>query len=184
MRNFHRLAQGMDFGPLVNAITRNPQLWDQNTLRTTHPATPHHQVSDIWVRFNSLDEFEKTGNPEYIIDQHESIWFPAASLLPVRPLLFDLMRTVEGERLGRVIITRLAPGCAITPHVDSGDHAAYYTRYQLALYSLPGNIFRCGNETVQMKTGEVWYFNNGLEHEVVNNSADDRLALIVDVRHS
>jgi hypothetical protein len=33
-----------------------------------------------------------------------------------------------------------------------------------------------------MRTGEVWWFNNAIEHEVVNNSADDRIHLIVDIR--
>lgn len=184
MRNFHKLAEGMVFGPIVHALARQPELWDQETLRTTHPATPHSQVSDILVRFNDLAKWKEAGDAASLLDGHESIWFPAASKLPVRPLLFDLMRSVEGERLGRVIITRLAPGCTITPHIDSGEHAAYYTRYQCALQSLPGVVFRCGAEQVSMRTGDIWYFDNRVEHEVVNNSADDRLALIVDVRHS
>jgi hypothetical protein len=33
-----------------------------------------------------------------------------------------------------------------------------------------------------MKTGDIWWFDNSQEHEVLNNSADDRLALIVDIR--
>lgn len=120
---------------------------------------------------------------EQIIDAHESANYPALAELPmVRPIVFGLMRHVEGERLGRVLITRLGPGKRIYPHVDGGDHAAYFKRYQVALQCQPGCIFRAGDEQVQMRTGEAWWFDNGQEHEVVNHSADDRLALIVDIR--
>ena len=59
---------------------------------------------------------------------------------------------------------------------------SYYKRYQVALQSLPGVVFRAGDEQVQFRTGDVWWFDNGKEHEVFNGSADDRLALIVDIK--
>src|SRR5690606_37044347 len=100
-----------DVTPLLLAITRQPELWDQNTLRTTHPQTPHTQASDIWLRFNELP---KAGEEAKIMDEHESIWYPAIHALPqARALIFSLMARVEGERLGRCLITRLAPGCVI-----------------------------------------------------------------------
>jgi hypothetical protein len=33
-----------------------------------------------------------------------------------------------------------------------------------------------------MAPGEVWWFDNSKMHEVINNSADDRLTMIVDIR--
>jgi hypothetical protein len=33
-----------------------------------------------------------------------------------------------------------------------------------------------------MAPGEIWWFDNSVEHEVINNSAGDRIHLIVDVR--
>ena len=94
------------------------------------------------------------------------------------------MQRVDGERLGRVIITKLPPGKTITPHVASGAHAEYYTRHQIMLSNSPGSMFHCGDESVFMQTGEVWWFNNAVTHSVVNNSSDDRIALIVDIRQS
>ncbi len=188
MRNFHRLAEGMNFSALLHAVMRQPELWNAHDIRTTFPGSPHSQADDILVRFNDLSQHQLTG--EYttsagvsLMDQHESIWFPAAAKLPVRPILADLMRSVEGERLGRAIITRLAPGCAIAKHSDSGAHAEYYTRYQLMLRCAPGVIFTCEDEQVQMRSGEVWFFRNELEHEVFNGSAEDRIVMIVDIRH-
>ena len=56
MRYFQKLAEGIDVIPILAALSRQPELWDQETLRTTHPETPHSQVSDIWIRFNDLTE--------------------------------------------------------------------------------------------------------------------------------
>jgi len=182
MRNFHCIANDVDVAPLMNAVVRRSNLWNQNDLRTTHPGTPHTQVSDIWLRFNDLEKY-KAGDKQSVLDEHESVNYPAMLELPqVRPLIFGLMTRVEGERLGRCLITKLPPGAKITPHVDGGAHAAYYDRYHIVLSGLPGSLFRCGDEQVSMRTGEAWWFDNSVEHEVTNNSADDRVHLIVDIR--
>jgi len=52
------------------------------------------------------------------------------------------------------------------------------------LQSQPGVDFRAGDEHVFMPTGSVWWFQNKEEHEVINNSADDRIHLVVDIRTS
>ena len=177
MRHFHKIAEALDVLPTVHAIRTQPELWDQHTIRTTHPGTAHAEVSDILVWFNDPTD------PEAVINDREVVPFPAWSRLPqLRPVVLDLMRRVEGVRLGRVIITRLAPGRKIAEHIDSGAPATYFQRYQIALQSLPGCVFRAGDEAVQMQTGDVWWFDNQQPHSVVNNSAADRLALIVDIR--
>jgi len=47
---------------------------------------------------------------------------------------------------------------------------------------MPGNVFRCGGEEIATVSGELFWFNSSLEHEVVNNSTDDRLAMVIDCR--
>lgn len=178
MKNFLKVADGIDVLPLLMALKSHPELWDQNTLRTTHPGTPHTQVSDIWLRFNDLQ-----AGVNAVADEHDSVNYPAFFVLPqARPLIFGLMARVEGERLGRCLITKLPPGGRIEPHEDGGSHAAYFERFHIVLQSQPGNAFRCGDETIGMRPGEVWWFDNAVEHEVINNSSDDRIHLIVDIR--
>ena len=185
MRNFMKLADGVPVQPILFALARQPGLWDQHTLRTQHPATPHRQVSDIWLRFADLTPYQQPEATRGVVDEHESVWYEAAAALPeVRPHLFALMALVQGERLGRVLITRLSPGCRIAPHVDGGSHAAYYERFHLSLQCAPEALFRCGDEVVWMQPGELWWFQNSLEHEVWNESTQDRLTLIMDVKCS
>lgn len=167
--------------PLLHSIQRQPELWNANELRTHYPNSPHIAADDIWLRFNDRTLWEK--EPEKIMDEPECVVYPAWNKLPQsHGIVFDLMRTVEGVRLGRVLLTRLAPGKTITPHIDGGEYAAYYDRYHVFLQNHPGSNFRAGNEVICPNAGDVYWFNNRIEHEVINHSSDDRITLIVDIR--
>lgn len=69
-----------------------------------------------------------------------------------------------------------------TPPGTGGAPATYYNRYQVALQSLPGALFTIGDETVNFESGDVWLIDNKKEHGVINNSRDDRIVMIVDIR--
>lgn len=182
MRNFHLLASGVDMQPLAREIARQPELWKADTYLRDYPQGPFADVETIFCRFppcsvTEIERFER--------DQHECVWMDGAIHLPaVRPLVFGLMASVQAERLGRVMINRIRPGGRIYPHADTPVHAEYWDRHHYVVQASPGCSFRCADETVQMSTGEVWWFRNELEHEVINNSADDRTHLIIDVRTS
>lgn len=178
MRHFLQLAAGVDVSPTLHALALNPDLWNENPLRTQHAESAHAQADDIWLLFNHIPDDPKAVVDDIRVEPYRG-W---TVLAPIRPLVLDLMRRVEGLGLGRCMITRLAPGACIAPHADAGAPAEYFRRYQIALQSLPGAQFRIEDETVNFRTGDVWWINNRVEHEVINNSADDRLACIVDVR--
>jgi hypothetical protein len=175
MKNFLRIADGVDVTPVLHALAINPGLWDENTLRTAHAETAHAAVSDIWLMFNDPDGV--------VVNDIQVKPYPAWDVLkPLRALILELMHRVNGVQLGRCIVTRLPPGKTITPHVDGGAPATFYTRYQIALQSLPGALFNIEDETVCFRPGEIWLINNRAEHSVINNSADDRIVCIVDIR--
>lgn len=192
MKNFQLLAANLDVMPLLHQIQRQPELWNENTLRTKHPGTAHSEVSDIWVWFNEYKNNELGHRQEQltlslptakVIDDKEVISYKAWDKLPAaRNIVFGLMRQVEAVRLGRVIITKLPTGKSITPHTDGGAPATYYDRYQVALQSYPGCIFKIGGEEVQFKSGEIWHIDNTIEHSVVNHSSEDRIVMIVDLK--
>lgn len=177
MKNFLRIAEVSDVIPILNAIQAKPELWDENKLRTTHPLSPHKECSDIWVFFNAVPD-----DPASVVDDTKVIPYRAWRELPqLRPVIFDLMRRVEGTALGRVLITRLEPGKKIPPHIDQGAPVEYYARYQVVLQSLPGCVFQIEDERVNFRAGEVWRINNAKEHSVTNASADSRIVIIADI---
>lgn len=179
MRNFQPIAM-VDTVPLLNQVVRQPHLWKADTYLRDYPQGPFGDTETIFLRFPpaSVTELERGEK-----DQHECVWMDGSLHLPAaRPLIFGLMAKVEGERLGRVMVNKLAPGGRVFPHADTPAHADYWDRYHVVLQSGPGCNFRTGDETVHMPTGQVWWFQNALEHEVINNSADDRIHMIVDIR--
>lgn len=188
MKNFQRLAHDVDILPLLLAIKRRPELWKEDTYLRDYPQGPFNQIESIMLRFpvKSVHETEaELLNHLSTYDQHENVDQPAYALLPeARPIVMGLMTRVGGERLGRVMINKIAPGGQIFPHVDTKAHTDYYSRFHVVLQSQPGVDFRAGDEHVYMATGEAWWFQNAEEHEVINNSADDRIHMIVDIRTS
>ena len=191
MNNFQLIAQGIQTMPLALAIQRHQKsdgIWREDTYLRDYPQGPFQDTESIILRFppRTVHETEQAMRDHMAnFDQHENVDQPVFKTLPeARPLIFNLMAAVHGERLGRCMINKLRPGGVIYPHADTPVHAEYWDRFHIVLQSAPGSMFRCGSEKVNMQTGEVWWFNNRLEHEVINNSADNRIHLIVDIRTS
>jgi hypothetical protein len=180
VRNFLKIST-METGPLQLELMRQPQAWGQRRFREEFPGSPHVDVDDIWLRFH-----QDPNEVDAKISGLELVWYPEILLFPsVMSLVLPLLVYTKSWTVERLILTRLAPGGRILPHSD--DQGAYVTqadinRYHIVIQGLPGNLFQCGEETVQMLTGEVWWFNPYVEHNCLNNSTDDRIHLLVDLR--
>lgn len=185
MQYFFRLVEGIRVLPLMAAIARQPKLWNSDNCRREFAETPHAATDDILLRFTDTGPNGTLRNSvSNYADCLEMIDRPVMAQLPdVKSEILNIMRLVNGSRLGRVIVTRLGSGKKILPHSDVlGEYSKYYTRYHLVLQGMPGSMFNCGDETVNMLTGELWWFDASSEHSVINNSKDDRIHMLIDVR--
>lgn len=189
MQNFLKIDANLNVMPLLLAIYRAQKvsdIWKADTYLRDYPQGPFGDTESIILRFppRTVHETEEAlRNHLANVDQHENVDQPVFKMLPeARPLIFALMSFVQGERLGRVMINKIKPGGQIFPHADTPAHAEYWDRFHIVLASSPGVYFRCGDEDVYMPTGSCWWFNNKLEHEVKNNSAEPRIHMVIDVR--
>lgn len=194
MRNFQQIASGIDFMPVLLEIQRQPELWNQYTVRTFHEQSAHRQLDDIVLRYNRFDAGDDF--VEAVCSRIDVVDYPASRALPMtRAMCLAVMGKVSGVHLGRVFVSRIRPGGVIPPHTDRippaeeafperTPPATYYDRYHVPLQSGPGCLFRCGEERVLMNPGELWWFNNQVEHEVANQSGADRVHLVIDIRSS
>ena len=184
MRNFQLITRGVDVTHLHHALIRQPELWNAEKFRTTYKNTPHSEVDDIIIRYSDKKKLDAE-NTKKVQNDNGAVWYPAAAKLPeIKPLVVDLMHYIGAYELVRCVISRLKPGGRILPHADNvGAYVQIQgiARYHIVVQGLPGSMYRCGEENVNMQTGEVWWFNAHLEHEIVNGSADDRIHLIADV---
>lgn len=173
------LGVRFDVAELVAQIRANESVWNRHTTRLY---SVHSDVSDIWVRYNAWSNFKDRAS---FNEEHESVWYPVLSDIPaVRPLVLDVMRCVEGERLGGVLITKIPPGKGVLPHRDAGWHASYYEKFAVQLASAAGQAFCFEKARLSAQVGELYTFDNSHTHWVENNSSEDRMTLIICIRRS
>lgn len=165
--------------PLLLELHRQPYLWDVNDVRLLEHS-PHRETHDIWLRYKDETENKKTGDYSNFADAHDGVWYPAYyALQAARPLIFGLMSRVEGERLGGVLIYSIPPGKRIYPHTDVGWHVDYFEKYNICLQSNHKTRFIYAEEEMIAAQGDVHWFVNNVEHQVVNEGDTDHLVMTV-----
>lgn len=177
------VTQSLDVEQLKKELLANLNEFDRYDYRRTFPNSPHAQMNDIWVRYNDIRPFEEKGSLTGFEAEHDSIWYPVLDKIPsIKKVVFDLMRIVDGERLGGVLITKLPPGGHISRHTDAGWHAQYYDKFFVPIQIKKGVIFGFDDGDIHAKEGDAWWFDNSNPHWVTNNSDIDRIGMIVCIR--
>lgn len=170
------LKSGINVKPMQDALAQNPQLWDQQTARTAPTGSPHFGLSDIWARFADPDTMREDGS-------HDSVWYSAANVLPVRDLVYPLMSEFKGMRLGGVLITRIRPGQVCKPHIDTHWHSSFYSKFAIQIESDYESQAFCFDEAeLNTRPGDLFWFNNHFKHWVTNDGEKDRVTMIVCIR--
>lgn len=178
MENFKRVGL-FDVEPCTMEIAENP-LWNWLNIRRMFPSSGHYDVEDIVLRFYPLQE--ASISKAVIFNSNKTVsYFPWYILKEVRALV---ERTCpENHTIGRVMVAMLHPCGVISPHVDEGKYADNHIRYHFVLSSNPNCTFICGNEAVNMRSGEIWTFNHKQEHQVINADVDNpRVHIIADYK--
>lgn len=180
---FKKLDLTIDPLPLQAALKEKSHLFDQITQRRDGCTSPHREMTDIWVRYQDMTDMEATKDYTGLCDEHDSIWLPPYYELPeIKNIVFPLMTAVNGERLGGIFITKLPPGGKIYPHVDGGWHAAYYDKYYVPIENYKGSVFEFVNGVIDPEMGDIYKFTNSVLHWVKNDTAHDRIAMIVCIK--
>jgi hypothetical protein len=177
------VTSALDVLQLQKELLENIDEFDKYDYRRTFPNSPHAQMQDIWARYNDVRPFEEKGSLEGFEAEHDSIWYPVIDKIPsVKNVVFDLMRLVDGERLGGVLITKLPAGGHIARHTDAGWHAQYYDKFYVPIVNSKGSIFGFDDGVIDPELGQAWWFDNSNPHWVDNKSDTDRISMIVCIR--
>lgn len=100
-------------------------------------------------------------------------------------LMGPLLRTIatrlnRGDRVQRLQFAWLGPGSTIAPHRDTSITLLYSHRMHVPISSNEDVVFECGDDSVVMREGEIWGFDNTLRHAVYNRGETPRIHLIAD----
>ncbi len=88
------------------------------------------------------------------------------------------------EVIARSRFMRLAGKSEVSPHVDFNYHWYSRIRIHIPVITNPEVIFHCGDEAIHMAAGECWIFDSWRLHQVVNNSEQTRIHLVIDTAGS
>ncbi len=177
MQHFTKIAEKLNIALLLEELNAGQEMWSVDTSRQRKVRCQRH-TQNIFLRApqKPLPPGAKNAN-----DVHESRTTPAASRFP-RALAF--CEAVAGEfdaTLGRAALVALLPKRRVYPHIDSGAYYRIRDRLHLVLRSIEGSPLSAGDETVVMREGELWAFNNKVIHWAENLSSDRRIHLIFDL---
>lgn len=174
---FLKLDYNYPYLEALKEIESNTDIWNVFTLRQNIPNSPHKQTKCIPLRG---PELKPRINLEEVIENYDT------NLSDSFPFIVNSVNTLFNHfpecELGRVMLVSLDPGGHIDRHSDSGKYAEYYRRIHIPIKSLEGNIFISEDESIHMEPGGVYMFNHLIDHEVFNNSNEERIHLIIDFR--
>lgn len=174
--HFARVAE-VPTAPLLAELDAARTLWRADTSRQRKVRCQRH-TENIFLRAakKPLPPGAKNAN-----DVHECRVLRTAAKFP-RTLGFceSVAKTVGGQ-LGRATLVALLPRCEVYPHIDGGAYYRIRDRYHLVLRSRNGSPLTVGDETVVMREGELWAFDNKSRHSARNPSEERRIHLIFDV---
>ena len=172
--------KAFDVSGLQRQLADHPEVWNTIRLRTEDPRSPHREVSDIWVRYNPIENYR--GDIRKFNDVHVSEWYPVAEVLTEARTLAECV--ADGRDIGAVLITKVPAGKQVYPHVDIGWHARATTKYGLQIHGNDKQAFHFEGEELVTRDGDLFWFDNAYPHSVTNDSEEDRMTLIVCVKEN
>jgi hypothetical protein len=160
----------------VDVRTANPALCDNHM-------TLSNQVYDNFRQIN-LTELSQEPMPftanikERILRREETLYNKPTS--HYKGSYFEQLISQFKAPAMRVRITKLEPGSQIPFHIDYDP--SYATRVIIPINSNAQvkNLFKVKNEilTYHLQPGKAYFLNTGFSHSVINDSSEDRIALM------
>ena len=177
MQHFTRIAEGVDTRPLLAELDAEPDMWFADTSRQRKVRCQRNTLN-IFLRApkKPLPPGAKNAN-----DVHESRRMRAAAKFPRTLAFCESIAEEWGAALGRAALVDLLPKSRVYPHIDTGAYYRIRDRLHLVLRSPEGSPLAAGEETVVMREGELWVFNNKVKHSAENPSQEPRVHLIFDL---
>lgn len=177
MLHFTKIAENVEISPLLDEMDAAPEMWLVDTSRQ-RKVRCQRNTQNIFLRVprKPLPPGEKNAN-----NVHESRTAPAAKKFPCALAFCERIAEELEATLGRATLVTLLPKCQVFPHVDAGSYYRIRDRLHLVLKSPRGSPLAAGNETVVMREGELWAFDNKVRHWAENPSSEPRVHLIFDV---
>jgi len=177
MKHFRLIRDRIDVAPYLAEIASVEGAWELN-LGRKNKIKVQREADAIPIR--GMQKSMAKGREAR--ESHESRFTNTSEHSPkIRELLCAIAAELDSE-LSRARVVKLPPGGKVYPHIDRGEYYRARDRYHLVFKTSPGNTLSCGGETLHMREGELWWFDNQQEHAAENASQEDRIHFIFDLK--
>lgn len=176
MVHFRRIRTGVDLEPLRLELGRHSSAWD---LQVGRQLTAPAQRDTNAIPLRGLRRSCIRGRRRR--DVHESRWTSLSAKFSATVAFIEEFAAEQRATPGRARFACLPAGKTVLPHVDRGEYYRLRDRYHLVIRSEKGSVLNAGGESVRMREGELWWFDNKALHDACNDSGDDRIHLIFDL---
>ncbi|MGA7236836.1 MAG: PQQ-binding-like beta-propeller repeat protein [Bryobacteraceae bacterium] len=174
MKYFKLIRSDIDVAPLLEEVKSQEQAW--------LIATGRQDRIRVQRDTNTIFLSAAVQRPDLNINENQETRLTSVSKLFPRALAFMTQFAQEMNCcLSRATIVRLKPQSQVFRHIDEGSYYFLRDRFHLVLRSPAGSVLVSGGETVRMKEGELWWFDNKQFHESYNESDDWRIHYIFDL---
>ena len=96
-------------------------------------------------------------------------------------IIFSARQHIGEVKVQQAMLTRLRAGTVIPRHRDRGPLTAKTHRIHVPVITNAQCIFKVGDESMNLKAGEIWVIDNvNRYHSVENIGNTDRIHLIID----
>ncbi len=160
-----------DTWPLKEQLLAEPDSAWTRSVAEQEGNWPHRDARHISLA-NDLDgrHFRATIFPKYA--EYEALLVPLLRTIAAR--------LARGKKVVRIQFAWLGAGSAIARHRDTSITLLYSHRVHVPVETNDQVTFECGEQSVIMREGEIWTFDNTLRHAVHNRGETSRIHLIVD----
>lgn len=170
MKNFVKI-KSIDVFPYLDELMDCGLAWSEKRAKITES-----QRETLCIPLRS--EFFEAG--KRLCDCHRSYKTENYKKFPLITNFIEDFAMEKNAELSRAMIVSLKPRGKVYRHWDFGEYYAIRDRYHFVLDS-EGSDMYIGDEHAIFHPGELWWYNNKIEHESVNNSDKERIHVIFDL---
>lgn len=163
----------VDVSPIVKIMEDNNLSWDEFTTRQERTVV-HTQTKTIPIIFDKTFNFNHLNKiPTELYPLFEK------EIEKIERIINESVK--ESGLIIRAILVKLPSKKSIPTHIDYGLGLNIPKRIHIPIQTNEECFFTVGEETKNLKRGELWEINNDKKvHSVENNGDTDRIHLIVD----
>ena len=160
------------FDKLLNkTISLTPEDWKKYKERKAAGGAAAEKTDTIPLVY----DLKQRLNSEVIHENHEKFKTYIDEIIHVTA------RRVGEIKVQQAMLTKLNSKAVILRHKDKGPLTAKTHRIHVPIITNTGCIFSVGDESKNLKPGQIWIIDNvNRYHSVENNGNEDRVHLIID----